>query len=95
MNDSRTEDCSINPNQENTVDRYRRFLQEISEGMDVDFESMFKGPPKADKKSRKKIVQADEVANSTKEPKRPKTKAYTKRSSSQPVIDVDKISRGE
>uniref|UniRef100_A0A803P9V4 Uncharacterized protein n=1 Tax=Cannabis sativa TaxID=3483 RepID=A0A803P9V4_CANSA len=80
MNDSRTEDCPINPNQEETANRYRRFLQEISES-----------PPQVDKRSRKKIVQADEVADSTKEPKRPKTKAYMRKSSSQPINDVDKF----
>uniref|UniRef100_A0A803P5G2 Uncharacterized protein n=1 Tax=Cannabis sativa TaxID=3483 RepID=A0A803P5G2_CANSA len=58
--------------------------------MDVDLESMFKNPPKADKRSRRKVAQADEVSDSTKEPKRTKTKANMRKSSNQLTIDVDK-----
>uniref|UniRef100_A0A803NIT8 Uncharacterized protein n=1 Tax=Cannabis sativa TaxID=3483 RepID=A0A803NIT8_CANSA len=53
--DSKTEDHPFNPNQGDTVDRYRQSPQEISEEMDVDFESKFIGPPQANQESRKEI----------------------------------------
>ncbi|KAM6569519.1 hypothetical protein CsatB_017504 [Cannabis sativa] len=82
--DSTAEDHPINPNQGDTVDRYKRSSQEISE----DFESKFRGPPQADKESRKKEILVGEVMDSTKEPKWPKTKAYTRKSLNYPITGV-------
>uniref|UniRef100_A0A803QCH2 Uncharacterized protein n=1 Tax=Cannabis sativa TaxID=3483 RepID=A0A803QCH2_CANSA len=59
--------------------------------MDVDFESMFRGSPRADKKSRKKVTPIGEVVDCIKEPKWLKTKAYTRKSSSQPTTSVVKL----
>uniref|UniRef100_A0A803QCR1 Uncharacterized protein n=1 Tax=Cannabis sativa TaxID=3483 RepID=A0A803QCR1_CANSA len=89
--DSKTEDHPIISTQRDTVNRYRRSSQEISEGMNVDFESMFEGPPRANEKSREKVTQADEVSNSTREPKWLKNKAYTRKSLGQPISGVDKF----
>uniref|UniRef100_A0A803QS96 Uncharacterized protein n=1 Tax=Cannabis sativa TaxID=3483 RepID=A0A803QS96_CANSA len=59
--------------------------------MDIDFESMFKGPAQADKRPLKKVAPTDEFVDSTKEPKRSKIIAHTRISSSQPIIDIDKF----
>uniref|UniRef100_A0A803QBP1 Uncharacterized protein n=1 Tax=Cannabis sativa TaxID=3483 RepID=A0A803QBP1_CANSA len=58
--------------------------------MDVDFESMLKSLPQADKRYGKKVAQADQVADSLEEPKRTKTKAFTRTSSNQLIIEADK-----
>uniref|UniRef100_A0A803Q701 Uncharacterized protein n=1 Tax=Cannabis sativa TaxID=3483 RepID=A0A803Q701_CANSA len=58
--------------------------------MDVELENAFKSPPLDDKKSKNRVSQASEASGSTKEPKRTKTMANKKKSSSQLTIELAK-----
>uniref|UniRef100_A0A803PA35 Uncharacterized protein n=1 Tax=Cannabis sativa TaxID=3483 RepID=A0A803PA35_CANSA len=87
MKDSKNEDLLIDSTQGDTGDHCRRSSQEIFE----DFESKFRGPSQADKKSEKKVIPVSVVMDFTKEPNWPKTQACKRRPLDQPISGVDKF----
>ncbi|KAM6553768.1 hypothetical protein CsatB_014530 [Cannabis sativa] len=91
MPDSKIKELPITPNKGDVIDHYEKSLQEIFEGMDIDFESDFRGPPQADKQSKKKVVPVGVVTDSTKEPNRPKTQACRRRPLGEPISRVEKF----
>ncbi|KAM6587008.1 hypothetical protein CsatA_009613 [Cannabis sativa] len=95
--DSKVEELTTNPNQENFIARYGRSSQVILKGIDIDLVSDLRGPPLVEKESQKKVGMVSNESRrgvgvvSIRESNQPKSQTYTRRPLRQPHSGIQKF----